>query len=217
MGRVRTSIVWVTGVALAGSRRCRCNDAAQQKSRKSARPDECPRPGTPARRRAAGPARGVLARPPCGRSRRSTTIHTDLDPQLADDLARRMDKMYELYANRLSGFARGEAQDGAAVRGVLFRRQQDYLNYAGERMKNTGGVFMSGRNLLASFLGDLGRDSLRRTLQHEAFHQFAHTVISPDTPVWLNEGCRRCSRKDLDGHAVRPGAGAAAAAAAAPG
>ena len=55
-------------------------------------------------------------------------------------------------------------------------------------MKNTGGVFMSGRNLLASFLGDLGRDSLRRTLQHEAFHQFAHTVISPDTPVWLNEG-----------------------------
>jgi hypothetical protein len=47
---------------------------------------------------------------------------------------------------------------------------------------------MSGRNLLASFLEGQGRDALRRTLQHEAFHQFAHTVISPNMPVWLNEG-----------------------------
>jgi len=29
---------------------------------------------------------------------------------------------------------------------------------------------------------------LRRTLQHEAFHQFAYNAISKNVPVWLNEG-----------------------------
>jgi predicted secreted protein len=47
---------------------------------------------------------------------------------------------------------------------------------------------MAGRNLLAAFLEGQGRDALRRTLQHEAFHQFAHNAISPNLPVWLNEG-----------------------------
>ena len=191
MGRVRTSIVWVTVLALAGlCAGAAATTPAQQKSRKSARPDERAR-GQERLRDVERPVLRVEAKAPAMREIQTQyyRIHTDLDPQLADDLARRMDKMYELYANRLSGFAPAEKLKTVPRFEVyLFRRQQDYLNYAGERMKNTGGVFMSGRNLLASFLGDLGRDSLRRTLQHEAFHQFAHTVISPDTPVWLNEG-----------------------------
>jgi hypothetical protein len=32
------------------------------------------------------------------------------------------------------------------------------------------------------------RDTLRRTLQHEAFHQFAYKAIGPNIPIWLNEG-----------------------------
>ena len=47
---------------------------------------------------------------------------------------------------------------------------------------------MPHRNLLAAFLEGQGRDGLRRTLQHEAFHQFAFNTISPNLPVWLNEG-----------------------------
>jgi hypothetical protein len=113
-------------------------------------------------------------------------IHTDLDRELAEDLARRMDGMYDEYKRRLANF---EAEQQASPMHVyLFRRQQDYLRFTGERWRNSGGVYMSGRNLLAAFLEGQGRDALRRTLQHEAFHQFAHRVISPNMPVWLNEG-----------------------------
>lgn len=113
-------------------------------------------------------------------------IHTDLDPELSADLAKRLDAMYEAYAWRLRLFE--SKQELPRFEVYLFRNRKDYLKLTGQRMKQTGGVFMSGRNLLASFLEDQGRDTLRRTLQHEAFHQFAHLVISPDLPVWLNEG-----------------------------
>ena len=55
-------------------------------------------------------------------------------------------------------------------------------------MRSTGGIFLPGRNVLAAFLGTQGRDALRRTLQHEAFHQFAYVSISDRLPIWLNEG-----------------------------
>jgi hypothetical protein len=114
-------------------------------------------------------------------------IFTDLDPVLADDLTRRMDQMYDQYAARLQQFVNGhDSMPRFEVR--LYEKQADYLDFAGQQFKNTGGVFMSGRSVLAAFLEGQGRDALRRTLQHEAFHQFAHTYIHPDLPVWLNEG-----------------------------
>ena len=70
----------------------------------------------------------------------------------------------------------------------LFARQADYLHFTDDRLRNTGGVYIPKRNLLAAFLEGQGRDGLRRTLQHEAFHQFAYNAISPNLPVWLNEG-----------------------------
>ena len=114
-------------------------------------------------------------------------IHTDLDFEFANDLAQRLDAMYEAYSWRLRLF-KENGREMPRFEVYLYRDQKDYLNLTGQKMKHTGGVFMSGRNLLASFLEGQGRDALRRTLQHEAFHQFAHTVISPNLPVWLNEG-----------------------------
>lgn len=116
-------------------------------------------------------------------------IHTDLDPILADDLARRMDVMHDVYADRLSDFVPGsDAAPPPRFEVYLFQKQKDYLRFAGQQFRNTGGVFMSGRSLLAAFLEGQGRDALRRTIQHEAFHQFAHSYISADLPIWLNEG-----------------------------
>lgn len=114
-------------------------------------------------------------------------IHTDLDFELANDLAGRLDAMYEAYSWRLRLF-REDGRELPRFEVYLYNDPADYLALTGQRMKHTGGVFMSGRNLLASFLKTQGRDALRRTLQHEAFHQFAHSVISPNMPVWLNEG-----------------------------
>jgi hypothetical protein len=113
-------------------------------------------------------------------------IRTDLDADFARDLAGRMDAMYDEYARRLSAFK--PPDDVPRLEVHLFRTQADYLKFTGERLQNTGGVYIPRRNLLAAFLDGQGRDGLRRTLQHEAFHQFAYNVISPNLPVWLNEG-----------------------------
>jgi hypothetical protein len=119
-------------------------------------------------------------------STRHYLIHTDLDESLSADLGRRLDAMYDQYDQRLAVFhSRGAVP---RLEAYLFRDQRDYVRFTEGKLQNSGGVFLPGRNLLAAFLGDQGRDQLRRTLQHEAFHQFAYNAISPDLPVWLNEG-----------------------------
>lgn len=112
-------------------------------------------------------------------------IHTDLDNALAGELGTLLDNMYAEYAKRLAIF-----QSGAIPRleVYLFRTQHDYMDFSKGRLRNTGGVFVPDQNLLAAFLELQGRDTLRRTLQHEAFHQFAFNAISPELPIWLNEG-----------------------------
>jgi hypothetical protein len=117
-------------------------------------------------------------------------VHTDLDRAFAEELGRRMDAMYDDYTRRLADFRAGGDADNAdrKFEVYLFKRREDYLKFTKNKVPNTGGVFMPARNTLAAFLEGQGRDALRRTLQHEAFHQFAHSAIHPDLPAWLNEG-----------------------------
>lgn len=117
---------------------------------------------------------------------RHYAIRTDLDAPLAEDFAGRMDAMYDEYARRLAGFAAPD--DARKLQAYLFATRADYVRFTKDRFPNTGGVFIPSRNLLAAFLEGQGRDGLRRTLQHEAFHQFAFASISKDLPIWLNEG-----------------------------
>lgn len=111
-------------------------------------------------------------------------IHTDLDTKLAEDLARRMDVMHAEYSARLSAFGKGEEKFTV----YIFAKKKDYENLTDNRFPNSGGVYLRNRKLLAAFLEGQGRDGLRRTLQHEAFHQFAERVIGNNIPIWLNEG-----------------------------
>jgi hypothetical protein len=114
-------------------------------------------------------------------------IRTDLDRDLATDLAQRLEAMYREYSARLVDFrAAGGSEPVFQV--YLYAEKSGYAELTGNRLPNSGGAYMAGRNVLAAFLEGQGRDALRRTLQHEAFHQFALTTISPDLPVWLNEG-----------------------------
>jgi hypothetical protein len=112
-------------------------------------------------------------------------IHTDLDRGFAEELGRRMDAMFDDYSRRLADFNPSGDTHFAVY---LFQRRGDYLTFTKNKVPNTGGVFMPGRNALAAFLEGQGRDALRRTLQHEAFHQFAFRAVNPDMPPWINEG-----------------------------
>jgi Protein of unknown function (DUF1570) len=113
-------------------------------------------------------------------------IHTDLDEDLIADLGKRMDGMYDEYTRRLADFPRPD--DTVPFQVYLVHTQARYLHFAGLAVAGTGGSFNPTRRLLAAFLDGQGRDALRRTLQHEAFHQFAADAIGRNLPVWLNEG-----------------------------
>ena len=113
------------------------------------------------------------------------TVHTDLDNDLAADLTQRLDAMYEEYINRFKEFT---PTTTTRLNAYLLDRHSTYLRVTDRRLENSAGVFIPDRNLLAAYLQNQGRDEIRRVLQHEAFHQFAHNAISPDLPIWLNEG-----------------------------
>jgi hypothetical protein len=113
-------------------------------------------------------------------------IHTDLDQPLAEELGRGLEAMYQEYSRRLAAFST-EGTDPMLVV-YLFRKHEDYNQFTKNRAPNTGGVFLPQQKKLAAYYEGQGRDALRRALQHEAFHQFAYSAISPKLPPWLNEG-----------------------------
>jgi hypothetical protein len=112
-------------------------------------------------------------------------LHSDLDDALLYDLGTRMDAMYVEYSRRLADFDLRE--DRKPLDAYLFNKKSDYTTFTDSRYLHTGGVFMAAKNQLAAYL-DGQRDTLRRTLQHEAFHQFAYKAIGANMPIWLNEG-----------------------------
>ncbi len=116
-------------------------------------------------------------------------LHTDLDDKaFTDDLAKRMDLMYDQYCKALKEFAPKTEAPPFPV--YVFKTKAKYTSFLGPASAaNTGGMFVGGRHsYLTSYLEGQGRDALRRTLQHEAFHQFAWFNITTGLPTWLNEG-----------------------------
>lgn len=108
-------------------------------------------------------------------------IHTDLDLEGTREAAVRMTATAEEYHRRTKGFA-GKIRRKLPF--YLFRHAKDY--YAAGGMPGNAGVF-DGKKLMAI----AGEDTSQQTwhiIQHEAFHQFAASVIRGDIPVWVNEG-----------------------------
>ena len=112
-------------------------------------------------------------------------IHSDLDPAVTRDYAKRLDAMYGEYARRLADF---DIPPQPKFEVYLFQKQADYRNFTGNAMPNTAGMFIPSLHALAGYEQLHGRDGLRKTLQHEAFHQFAWSAISKSMPIWLDEG-----------------------------
>jgi hypothetical protein len=116
-------------------------------------------------------------------------IHTDMDDALAREMMRELELCYGEFSRRLSmfeGLGRPGSEDPFNV--YLFSRHTDYISFTGGEFPNTGGLFVSRKRALAVYLEDQGREQLRKTLRHEAFHQFAYEKIGPGLPVWINEG-----------------------------
>ncbi len=116
-------------------------------------------------------------------------VHTDLDEALSRDLADELEFCYGEFTRRLEMFRSRDADSGGEKFNVyLFAREADYNRFTGGRFPNTGGIFMSGPRALAVYLEGQGRAAMRKTLRHEAFHQFADDRLGDGLPVWVNEG-----------------------------
>jgi hypothetical protein len=123
-------------------------------------------------------------------------IHTDMDQSLVTDLSQRMDAMFDQYGKAFPEFKPPASTPPLPV--YLFATHEKYMAFTDYAGINTGGVFMTGRHsYLAAYEQGQGRDALRRTLQHEAFHQFAHSAIDPQLPPWMNEGMAQCFEESI--------------------
>lgn len=117
-------------------------------------------------------------------------IATDVDEQLAGEIAEHMDLVYGEYERRFAAFRPRNAQQHPLY---VFTRRADYLAMLarnGIDGEGTGGMFFispSGSGL-ATFLEDQSLDRMFHTLRHEGFHQFADQRIGRMLPPWANEG-----------------------------
>jgi hypothetical protein len=121
---------------------------------------------------------------------RSYVIHTNLSPIEARDFGRHMDLIYREYSKRFS-VLRGQGRGKQNL--YLLRTRDDYVNAMAEfgiDASATGGMFFwgGGRSGLATWVEGLSRDQVFSTLQHEGFHQFAHSKLGRELPLWVNEG-----------------------------
>ena len=121
---------------------------------------------------------------------RAYRIHTNLSAEEAREFGRHMDLIYQEYDDR---FAVLHGNDRDKQNLYLLRTRADYIRVMGEfgiDATSTGGVFFWGSrgSGLATWVEGLSREQVFNTLQHEGFHQFAHSKMGTELPLWVNEG-----------------------------
>ncbi len=108
-------------------------------------------------------------------------IHTSLGIETVREASLRMTVVAREYHRRTRSFA------GVIRKKMPFYIFSDRAQYkAGGGPKGSAGAF-TGSKLMA-LADNKTRRHLWHVVQHEAFHQFAHYVITPRLPIWANEG-----------------------------
>jgi hypothetical protein len=104
-------------------------------------------------------------------------FYSDLEPAKVQAAIARMTSVARTYYDRTKGFA-GQIKSKWPL--YLIADPQLYQAAGGQAYGVTWGDRLMGR-------ADRP-DELWHVVQHEAFHQFAHTVISENLPGWIDEG-----------------------------
>lgn len=118
------------------------------------------------------------------------SIHTNLNREEALEYGVHMDLIFKEYARRFA-VLRGDQRGKQDL--YLLRTRGDYIEAMakfGIRAEASGGMFFWGGSVsgLATWVEGLSRDQVFDTLQHEGFHQFAHSKLGDQLPLWVNEG-----------------------------
>lgn len=125
-------------------------------------------------------------------------ITTDVDKELANDIAAHMDAVFDEYNLRFgnAGFKPNPlvaAKPGGHMPLYVLRKRSDYEEFLtgfDVNAKNTAGVsFRTEKGSgLATWVEGQQRLTMYSVLQHEGFHQFADAAIMNGLPPWVNEG-----------------------------
>lgn len=114
-------------------------------------------------------------------------ISTDLAEPEARELALRLDHIYPAY-QQLARQLNISPIEGPPVETFVYRSPADY--HAAGGWAGTAGTFLpypaAGR--IFAVAGPLPTLATWHTIQHEAFHAFAHTCLPRTLPPWLGEG-----------------------------
>jgi hypothetical protein len=118
-------------------------------------------------------------------------ILSDLSPEESRVYVQHLDLIFDEYAKRLSSLEQ-RAPEIPYV--MMFAKEQDYLdvlrNRYGVNGTGSGGMFFitPAGAALAFFTESLPRSRVFHVIQHEGFHQYAHSKFVGQLPPWLNEG-----------------------------
>lgn len=132
--------------------------------------------------------------PPQGRSlptSRFYVLRSDLPLAQTREFAELLDTMNAEYSKRLHML---ELRTKPELNVYMFAKRKDYLDTLRTRFgvngEGSGGMFFrspAGAGL-AFYVEDLPRRWLSHVIQHEGFHQVAHSRFGSDLPPWANEG-----------------------------
>ncbi|MFO8006299.1 MAG: DUF1570 domain-containing protein [Candidatus Brocadiia bacterium] len=111
-------------------------------------------------------------------------VETDISEQFAEVIGRHMEEIHKEYIQRFRDYGQPEGRYNVLV----FRRDADYRRHVPPAVYGSTGAFSSKDRLLAAHADGRTAEEVLRTLYHEGFHQFMFMSVSPDCPVWLNEG-----------------------------
>jgi len=112
-------------------------------------------------------------------------VSSDLGPVFTALVARHMEAIHREYELRFRGYgSRGHERFQVKV----YARREDYDAAVPAPLRGSAGAFISGQRLLATFKGERTDEAVFRTLYHEGFHQFLHSCVARNVPMWLNEG-----------------------------
>jgi len=118
-------------------------------------------------------------------------ILSDLSPEETRLYGRHLDLMYEEFTRRLAGIPQQVPEIPFVL---MFARQADYLAVMrttyGINATGSGGMFfITPRGAaLAFFVESLPQTRVFHVIQHEGFHQYAHSRFAGRLPIWVNEG-----------------------------
>jgi len=113
------------------------------------------------------------------------TVSTDVSEEFTRLVAEHMEAIYGEYRRKLQGY---ELKVHGKFEVEVFARRADFDEAVPPSLKGSTGAFTSQDKSLRSFKEKRTNEAVFRTLYHEGFHQFMYTCITPQCPLWVNEG-----------------------------